>query len=184
MMACQERPHQPLFLAEVANGWSSAIEYCRRHRSSWLHERRRGYWIFIPANRRLIARTCGAGDEAFRDTRLRLSQMAPPASPATDRAAASAPGGANAEAADVTAPPPIAPVPLDGVGGHVLLVKADVHREGFVFPSVLFDHQVETEGFAKMVKALGHQPYGLPGYVVHHAQVTVKPQPTWDRRLK
>ena len=36
----------------------------------------------------------------------------------------------------------VTPVPLDGVGGHVLLVRADVHREGFVFPSVLFDHQV------------------------------------------
>jgi len=32
-----------------------------------------------------------------------------------------------------------------------------------------------------MAKALGHQPVGLPGYLVHHAQVTVKPQPTWDR---
>jgi hypothetical protein len=95
--------------------------------------------------------------------------------------AVAAPDTADAEAAHVLRP--IVPVPLDGVGAHVLLVKADVHREGFVFPSVLFDHQVETEGFAKMVKALGHQPYGLPGYLVHHAQVTVKPQPTWDRRL-
>ena len=107
--------------------------------------------------------------------------MAPPASPAPAESAG--PVAADAEAASAREPRPTVPVPLDGVGGHVLLVKADVHREGLVFPSVLFDHQVETEGFAKMAKALGHQPYGLPGYVVHHAQVTVKPQPTWDRRL-
>lgn len=41
-------------------------------------------------------------------------------------------------------PQRVTPVPLDGVGGHVLLVRADVHREGFVFPSVLFDHQVRN----------------------------------------
>lgn len=71
-------------------------------------------------------------------------------------------------------------MPLDGVGGSVLLVKADLHREGLIFPSSLVEHQIETEGFAQLCKAIGHQPFGLPDYTVHHAKVTVKPVPVWD----
>lgn len=57
-------------------------------------------------------------------------------------------------------------VPLDGVGGTALLVKADVHRDGAMFPAFPFYHLIETEGFAKMAKRLGWQPYGLPNYKV------------------
>lgn len=57
-------------------------------------------------------------------------------------------------------------VPLDGVGGTALLVKADVHRDGAMFPPFAFYHLIETEGFAKMAKRLGWQPYGLPNYRV------------------
>ncbi|KAI8093042.1 Anp1-domain-containing protein [Halteromyces radiatus] len=46
-------------------------------------------------------------------------------------------------------------VPLDGVGATFTLVKAQVHREGANFPPYAFQHQVETEGFAKMAKAMG-----------------------------
>lgn len=35
-------------------------------------------------------------------------------------------------------------VPLDGVGGTALLVHADIHRSGLVFPTFAFDHQIET----------------------------------------
>ncbi|QUC19701.1 uncharacterized protein UV8b_03942 [Ustilaginoidea virens] len=59
-------------------------------------------------------------------------------------------------------------VPLDGVGGTALLVKADVHRDGAMFPPFAFYHLIETEGFAKMAKRLGWQPYGLPNYRVYH----------------
>lgn len=55
-------------------------------------------------------------------------------------------------------------VPLDGVGGTALLVRADVHRDGAMFPPFSFYHLIETEGFAKMAKRLGWQPYGLPNY--------------------
>lgn len=55
-------------------------------------------------------------------------------------------------------------VPLDGVGGTALLVKADVHRDGAMFPPFAFYHLIETEGFARMAKRLGWQPYGLPNY--------------------
>ena len=57
-------------------------------------------------------------------------------------------------------------VPLDGVGGAALMVKADVHRDGAMFPPFAFYHLIETEGFAKMAKRLGWQPYGLPNYRV------------------
>lgn len=57
-------------------------------------------------------------------------------------------------------------VPLDGVGSTALLVKADVHRDGAMFPPFSFYHLIESEGFAKMAKRLGWQPYGLPNYKV------------------
>lgn len=57
-------------------------------------------------------------------------------------------------------------VPLDGVGGTALLVKADVHRDGAMFPAFAFYHLIETEGFAKMAKRLGWQATGLPNYKV------------------
>ncbi|KAF5134252.1 Mannan polymerase complexes subunit MNN9 [Metarhizium anisopliae] len=64
-------------------------------------------------------------------------------------------------------------IPLDGVGGTALLVKADVHRDGSMFPPFSFYHLIETEGFAKMAKRLGWQPYGLPNYKVRTASVEV-----------
>lgn len=59
-------------------------------------------------------------------------------------------------------------VSLDGVGGTALLVKADVHRDGAMFPPFSFYHLIETEGFAKMAKRLGWQATGLPNYKVYH----------------
>lgn len=57
-------------------------------------------------------------------------------------------------------------VALDGVGGTALMVKADVHRDGAMFPAFPFFHLVETEGFAKMAKRLGYSVFGLPDYFV------------------
>jgi mannan polymerase complexes MNN9 subunit len=57
---------------------------------------------------------------------------------------------------------------LDGVGGGAVLVKADVHRDGAMFPSFPFYHLIETEGFAKMAKRLGYEVFGLPNYLVFH----------------
>ncbi|KAG9236912.1 Anp1-domain-containing protein [Amylocarpus encephaloides] len=59
-------------------------------------------------------------------------------------------------------------VPLDGVGGTALLVKAEVHRDGAMFPPFSFYHLIETEGFAKMAKRLGWRATGLPNYKVYH----------------
>ena len=59
-------------------------------------------------------------------------------------------------------------MPLDGVGGTALLVKAEVHRDGAMFPPFPFYHLIETEGFAKMARRLGFDVWGLPDYIVYH----------------
>ncbi len=57
-------------------------------------------------------------------------------------------------------------IPLDGVGGTALMVKAEVHRDGAMFPPFAFYHLLETEGFAKMARRLGWECWGLPNYFV------------------
>ena len=68
---------------------------------------------------------------------------------------------------------------LDGVGGCAALVKAEVHREGAVFPSWVQRNQVETEGFARLVRDIrgdgkgGNgkgRMLGLPRYYVYHGE--------------
>lgn len=76
------------------------------------------------------------------------------------------------------------PVRLDSVGGTVLLVKADLHRDGLIFPpfryGVTSPHirdvhpvwgkgEIETEGFGIMARDMGHQCWGLPDLEVVHA---------------
>ena len=68
--------------------------------------------------------------------------------------------------ADRSNPDPTQIIELDGVGGTALMVKAEVHRDGAMFPPFPFYHLVETEGFARMAKRLGHSVYGLPEYFV------------------
>jgi len=63
---------------------------------------------------------------------------------------------------------PNAIMELDGVGGTALMVKAEVHRHGAMFPAFPFYHLVETEGFAKMARRLGYSCWGLPNYLVYH----------------
>ena len=87
-------------------------------------------------------------------------------------------------------------IPLDGIGGVNILVKADVHRsgecprkflimhvsilltrglQGINFPCYAFENQAETEGFAKMAKRAGYGVFGLPNYVVWHIDTEEKP---------
>jgi hypothetical protein len=65
-------------------------------------------------------------------------------------------------------------MPLDGIGGVNIIVKADVHRSGINFPCYAFENQAETEGFAKMAKRAGYGVYGLPNYVVWHVDTEEK----------
>ena len=79
------------------------------------------------------------------------------------------------------------PQRLDAVGGTMLLVKADLHREGLIFPPFAFgerhpairDHnpclpegragEIETEGLGIMALAMGHQPWAAHDIEILHA---------------
>ena len=61
-----------------------------------------------------------------------------------------------------------AEIRLDGVGGTALMVKADVHRDGAMFPPFSFYNLIETEGFCKMAQRLTWTCTGLPNYKVCH----------------
>lgn len=76
------------------------------------------------------------------------------------------------------------PVRLDSVGGTMLFVRADLHRDGLIFPPfrygagserVRVPHplggrgEIETEGFGIMAADMGLQCWGLPDLEVIHA---------------
>jgi peptide chain release factor subunit 1 len=76
------------------------------------------------------------------------------------------------------------PVRLDAVGGTALLVRADVHRDGLIFPPFRYGvenkairpahdvwgkGEVETEGLGILAQDMGHQCWGLPDLEVIHA---------------
>lgn len=69
-------------------------------------------------------------------------------------------------------------IQVDSVGGTFLYVKADVHRDGAIFPSMYlvgttwqfegYD-AIETEGLCLMARHLGYQCWGMPHIVSIHA---------------
>ncbi|XP_045202633.2 uncharacterized protein LOC123556100 [Mercenaria mercenaria] len=59
-------------------------------------------------------------------------------------------------------------VPLDGVGGCALMVRAECHRSGLQFPEVVYKHHIETEGLAKMARDMGYNVVGLPFVEIIH----------------
>lgn len=76
-------------------------------------------------------------------------------------------------------------VRLDAVGGTMLLVHADLHREGLIFPPYLYGRrspfardpspfanrgvgEVETEGLGLMAKDMGHECWGMPNLEIVH----------------
>lgn len=76
------------------------------------------------------------------------------------------------------------PVRIDSVGGTALLVRADLHRDGLVFPCFRYgvesaairrQHplwgkgEIETEGLAAMARDMGIQCWGLPDLEILHA---------------
>ena len=76
------------------------------------------------------------------------------------------------------------PVRMDSVGGCMLLVKADIHRDGLIFPAFKYGlenpvirdphtvwgkGEIETEGLAIMARDMGHQCWGLPDFEIIHA---------------
>ena len=76
------------------------------------------------------------------------------------------------------------PVRIDSVGGTALLVRADLHRDGLVFPCYRYGieppairnkhpvwgkGEIETEGLAVMARDMGVQCWGLPDLELIHA---------------
>ena len=80
-------------------------------------------------------------------------------------------------------------VPLDSVGGTVLMIRADLHRDGLIFPPFPYvgsrglarrpgpwatvgqTGEIETEGLGLMAADMGHQCWGMPDLEVIHAPV-------------
>ena len=59
-------------------------------------------------------------------------------------------------------------VEVDGVGGTMLLIRADIHRQGLNFPAYSHDGYIETEGLARVAKEMGYGVYGLPDLTIVH----------------
>ncbi len=59
-------------------------------------------------------------------------------------------------------------VELDSVGGTMLLVRAEVHRHGALFPVAPYNNLLETEGFASMARDMGYSCWGLPWLTIQH----------------
>ena len=71
-------------------------------------------------------------------------------------------------------------VELDAVGGTVLLIRADVHRDGLIFPPFPYGlanpaaregrGEIETEGLGLLARDMGHQCWGMPNLEVRHGR--------------
>jgi Anp1 len=71
-------------------------------------------------------------------------------------------------------------VKLDAVGGTILLIDADIHRDGLVFPSFPYGRanpaarpghaEQDTEGLGLMAGDMGHQCWGMPNLEIRHAR--------------
>jgi glycosyltransferase involved in cell wall biosynthesis len=76
-------------------------------------------------------------------------------------------------------------VPLDAVGGTMLMVRADCHRDGLVFPSFFYgrrnpkirrkgffksaeEGEIETEGLGILASDMNLQCWGLPHLEIRH----------------
>jgi hypothetical protein len=60
-------------------------------------------------------------------------------------------------------------VPLHSVGGTMLLVDANLHRAGLLFPEEPYRYLIETEALAAAACDLGVVPVGLPNVEVVHS---------------
>jgi Anp1/Glycosyltransferase sugar-binding region containing DXD motif len=60
-------------------------------------------------------------------------------------------------------------VVLDSAGPSMMLVHADLHRSGLIFPERPYRHLVDTEGFVVAARDLGIPSFGLPNMEVLRA---------------
>jgi hypothetical protein len=68
-------------------------------------------------------------------------------------------------------------IPLDSVGGTMLYVKADIHRQGVIFPvhyviGSEWENEgydaIETEGICYIAHFLGFKCWGMPNDIIYH----------------
>lgn len=59
-------------------------------------------------------------------------------------------------------------IEVDGVGATMLLVRADLHREGLIFPTFSYRNHIETEGLVYMARDMGYRCWGLPNLEIFH----------------
>lgn len=59
-------------------------------------------------------------------------------------------------------------IEVDSVGGTVLFVRADLHRQGINFPPYPVEGLIETEAFSKIARKMGYRSWGLPQLIVRH----------------
>ena len=57
---------------------------------------------------------------------------------------------------------------VDSVGGTALLVRADLHRDGLIFPTVPYRRLIETEGMAALARDMGTACWALTALEVVH----------------
>jgi glycosyltransferase involved in cell wall biosynthesis len=62
-------------------------------------------------------------------------------------------------------------VEVDGVGATMLMIKADLHREGLIFPTYSYQYAIETEALALMARDMGYQSFGLPNVCIYHPAI-------------
>jgi hypothetical protein len=56
----------------------------------------------------------------------------------------------------------------DGVGGTMLLVDADLHRDSLIFPPLSYKGFIDTEGLAAMARDMGVSYWGAPNLIIRH----------------
>ncbi|WP_413440376.1 glycosyltransferase [Synechococcus sp. MIT S1220] len=59
-------------------------------------------------------------------------------------------------------------IELDSVGATVLLIRADLHRQGLNFPPYPMNSLIETEALSLMARNLGVRSWALPQLIVRH----------------
>ncbi|MFE5947948.1 glycosyltransferase [Streptomyces sp. NPDC056480] len=59
-------------------------------------------------------------------------------------------------------------VQVDAVGGTALLIRADLHRDGLVFPAAPYKNMIETEGLAALARDMGHACWAVPDLEIVH----------------
>ncbi len=59
-------------------------------------------------------------------------------------------------------------ISLDGLGGTMMLVKADIHRQGLIYPDYIIHKHIETEALAFMAREMGYECWGTPQVTIVH----------------